>query len=278
MAGNEMIRAPAFESPTVMLCLKPTMINEEPLLFRNRRGNTLSGVLHHPASGKPNGAVILCHGMDSNKNSEKLIFLARKLAAQNVLTLRFDFAFVGDSTGKFEDITYSGEVDDLRAAYAVMQDCRPGRVAVLGSSMGGTVALLFAATEASVAALVTLAAPLHPENFPRHMLTATQLQNWRECGYTFFNGRRLNVSLLEDLERLNVPESARSISCPVLILHGDADEVVPVNEAHELHACLSGAKRLSILRGTGHRLSDPVLMQRAMGEAFDWLTKHVRET
>jgi dipeptidyl aminopeptidase/acylaminoacyl peptidase len=88
----------------------------------------------------------------------------------------------------------------------------------------------------------------------------------------------LNVSLLDDLERLSVSDSARKVRCPVLILHGDADDVVPVKEAHELHDCLGGVKRLSILQGTDHRLSNPALMQRAMEEALDWLTAHVRET
>jgi len=65
------------------------------------------------------------------------------------------------------------------------------------------------------------------------------------------------------------------VKCPVLILHGDADAVVPVGEAHELHDSLSGAKRLSILKGGDHRLSDPVLMRLALDEAFHWIIAHV---
>jgi dipeptidyl aminopeptidase/acylaminoacyl peptidase len=72
-----------------------------------------------------------------------------------------------------------------------------------------------------------------------------------------------------------VSDSVRRIKCPVLILHGDADEIVPIEEAYELHACLSSVKRLSILPGTDHRLSDPALLQRAVTEALDWLTEHV---
>jgi len=251
-------------------------MGQEKITFENARGDTLSGVLHHPPATNPSGAAILCHGMESDKNSEKLIYLGRKLAEAGVLALRFDFAYVGESTGKFEDITYSGEVEDLKAAYAVIQERRPGKTGILGSSMGGTVALLFAATEPSVAALVTVAAPVHPENFPGRILTAPQLQEWRARGFVFHHGQRFNVSLLEDLDRLNVPHAARGVKCPVLILHGDADEVVPVKEAYELHDCLGGTKRLSILNGTDHRLSDPALMQRALEESFDWLMRHVR--
>jgi uncharacterized protein len=141
--------------------------------------------------------------------------------------------------------------------------------------MGGTVALLFAAEDPGIAALVTIAAPVHPEDFPCRILSADALQKWRDRGFTFYNRQRLNLALLEDLESLNVIESARKIACPVLIIHGESDEVVPVEEAHELNACISGKKKLLILKGTDHRLSNPLMMQQALTEAVDWLTAHI---
>ncbi|MGH7827460.1 MAG: alpha/beta hydrolase [Candidatus Binatia bacterium] len=249
-------------------------MREERISFSNSRGDVLSGVLHHPED-KGLGAVILCHGMESNKESDKLVSLSRQLASRDIMTLRFDFAYAGESSGKFEDITYSGEVEDLAAAYSLVQTRHSGKTAILGSSMGGTVALLFAAQEPGVAGLVTVAAPIHPENFPKRILTPPQTQQWRERGFTFYNGQRINLSLLRDLERINVPESVKKISCPVLILHGDADMVVPVEEAYEIHACLTNSKRISILRGADHRLSDPATMERAMAEAVDWLTENI---
>lgn len=250
-------------------------MNEERISFANSHGDTLSGVLHHSEGKTPRGAVILCHGMESNKESEKLVHLGRAMAQRGVMALRFDFRYVGESSGKFEDITYSGEMEDLQAAHALVQSRHPGKIAILGSSMGGTVALLFAAEQPTLAALVTVAAPLHPERFPSRFLTAAQAEQWRAQGFTHYNGQRINLSLLDDLERLDVPEAVKKIACPVLILHGDADEVVPVAEARELYACLTNSKRLSILPGTDHRLSDPALMGRAITEALDWLMEHV---
>jgi dipeptidyl aminopeptidase/acylaminoacyl peptidase len=164
----------------------------------------------------------------------------------------------------------------LRAAYALVQSRDPGKIAILGSSMGGTVALLFAAEEPAIAALVTVAAPVHPEQFPRRTLTSKQIDEWRNRGFTLHRGRRLNVSLLNDLEKINIPEASARITCPVLIVHGDADEVVPVKEAYELYGCLTNSKQLLILKGGDHRLSDPATIQRAIAEALDWLTKHVQ--
>lgn len=250
-------------------------MNEERVSFRNCRGDTLCGVLHHPRQSSSGGAVILCHGMESNKESDKLVELGRALAQSGILALRFDFSYCGESSASFADITYSGEVEDLRAAHALLRSRAPGKIAILGSSMGGTVALLFAAQAPTVAALVTVAAPLHPERFPKRVLTPAQAREWRERGFTIYNGQRLNVALLDDLESIDVAGAAQRITCPVLILHGDADEIVPVAEAYALHACLAGAKRLSILPATDHRLSDPAAMRRAIAEALEWLTEHV---
>ncbi|NIM20793.1 MAG: osmotically inducible protein C, partial [Candidatus Latescibacteria bacterium] len=90
---------------------------EEIVSFPNTRGEILRGVLDRPDGTKAHAAAILCHGMESNKESEKIVSLSRSLAQRGILTLRFDFSYVGESSGKFADITYSGEVEDLRAAF-----------------------------------------------------------------------------------------------------------------------------------------------------------------
>ena len=251
------------------------MAVEEAVSFPNLRGEILTGILHRPPDGGAEGAVILCHGMESNKESEKLVFLSRALAQKRILALRFDFACAGTS-GRFEEITYSGEVEDLQAAYSFIRKRTAAKIAILGSSMGGTVALLFAAQESSVATLVTVAAPFHPERFPDRLLTQDQVRDWRECGYTFYHGQRINVALLHDLQTINVPAAVKNISCPVLIIHGEADDTVPVEEAYELNSSLTHHKKLLVLQGGDHRFSDPLLMQQAVSAAISWISEHVR--
>jgi alpha/beta superfamily hydrolase len=71
-------------------------VSNSPCLPTGRRGDTLVGMLHRPAENNPRAAAILCHGMESDKNSEKLIFLGRQLAQRGILALRFDFSYVGE--------------------------------------------------------------------------------------------------------------------------------------------------------------------------------------
>ena len=58
---------------------------------------------------------------------------------------------------------------------------------------------------------------------------------------------------------------------PVLLLHGDADEVVPVSHAHELFRASRQPKQLAVLPGGVHRLR---VDERAMSHAADWLSTH----
>ena len=104
----------------VVILFSPKPMKVTHIGFANGRGDKLAGTLHEPARQVGGGAVILCHGMESNRRSEKLIFLAEQLARRGMHALRFDFRYVGESSGKFADITYSGEVEDLRAAFELM--------------------------------------------------------------------------------------------------------------------------------------------------------------
>jgi len=248
-------------------------VEQDKILFRNCRGDTLSGVLHRPEVNSAGASAILCHGMESNKNSDKLVLMSDALAARGILTLRFDFAYAGESSGKFEDITCSGEVDDLQAAYALIQNRQPGKTAIFGSSLGGTVALLFAAREATVAALVTLAAPLHPENFPGRILTLAQCQQWREQRFTIYHGQRLNVSLLEDLEIIQVSDAVRRIKCPVLIVHPERDANVPIEEARLLASLIPHCRFVQLDTENHMPLADEPAWEKLVAEVRSFLAQ-----
>ncbi|HTM10953.1 MAG TPA: alpha/beta fold hydrolase [Verrucomicrobiae bacterium] len=248
------------------------MPSSERIAFLNRRGQRLVGIVHRP-DGTPKAGVVLCHGMGSSKESEKFVMLGEILAKRGVLALRFDFACSGESEGKFEEITYSGEAEDIAAAYDVVAKYGIAKIGVVGSSMGGAAAILFAAKN-PVAALATIAAPVHPEKFSARFLTDEQRRDWRSQGFIVYNGLRLDSTLLEDVETIDVAAAARKIAAPTLVLHGDRDATVPVEEGRELYAALAGPKRLAILAGADHRLTGADL-QKAVDEASEWLTEYL---
>lgn len=235
--------------------------------FAGRRGNRLVGLWHH---GGGKRAVILCHGMESSKEGTKSVRLAHALAAAGCAALRFDFSYAGESDGEFADLTVSGEVEDLAGAWRFAAARTEGPIGVIGSSLGGTVALLFAAEEPSVAALATIAAVAYTGRFAR-ALSAEQRETWRRDGIYEWQGMRLRPHFLDDVERLDVPCAVKRIRCPLLVTHGTADTVVPSEDAEAIAAGASAAVTLRLYDGADHRFSDPVLLDQLLRDLVSWI-------
>ncbi len=247
------------------------------LRFTSRRGVGLAGLLHLPAGvDEPAGlpAVVLCHGMESTKEGTKHQALAARLTALGYVCVRFDFSYVGESEGAFEDLTISGEVQDLAGVCDALWERGAGAVGLIGSSLGGTVAVTFAGDEPRVRALVTIAALSRPLGIVERMAPAA-LAEWRQRGYTQEETGRLNRTFLDDLPNVDVLAAARRLGAATLVTHGDADRVVPVEDAHALHAALPEPKALAITPGCDHRYSDPAHLATLLDRSVEWITRHL---
>lgn len=244
--------------------------------FENSRGEKLAGVLHVPHGGVSRAGAVLCHGMESNKSSVKIAGMSEFLQDRGLTALRFDFAGSGESAGDFADISHSRQVDDLSAAVSYLERRGVERVGLIGSSMGGSVALMYAGSGRRVAGLATIAAPLDPLGLVQQFSTERDhLDAWESRGFTEYHGHRINRGFLDDMRQLDIAGAATRITCPVLVIHGDADETVPVEQAHQLYEALRTDKKLRILPNADHRLSDPEDMATAMRDAQDWIVRHV---
>lgn len=248
---------------------------EEQVRFTNRTGERLAGALHLPREEVVAAGVLLCHGMESSKESLKLVHLGETLSRAGFAVLRFDFTGAGESTGDFDAITCTRQVDDLAAAHGLLKDHGVRRVAIVGSSMGGTTALMYAGAAEGVAALVTLAAPVDPRELIEQGFPMKERVRWRAQGFIEFDGRRLNASFLEEALTIDVAAAVARIACPVLVIHGDADATVPVAHAHALYAGLSAEKELCILPGADHRFTGPEGREEALRRTEDWIIHHL---
>ncbi|MGH7821747.1 MAG: alpha/beta hydrolase [Candidatus Binatia bacterium] len=243
--------------------------------FPSRRGNRLVGILHPPSARAAEAAgVILCHGMESTKEGTKHRMLGERLSAAGLWVLRFDFSYVGESEGEFADLTFRGEVEDLAGAWKLFRSRCPGPVALLGSSMGGTVALLFAAEEPGVTALALIAAVARPQRILAE-LRPGEIDRWRRDGVVSLGGVRLKRSFLDDVEALDVLDAASRVRCPTFIAHGDADGVVPVSDATDIEAALGGEKRCKIYPGADHRFSKEEDLEELLGDCERWLRERL---
>jgi len=229
----------------------------------NRHGERLDSTF---AGGREGGRelVVIGHGVTSNHERPYLIALGEALAERGVASLRLSFAGNGASGGRFEECTISKEVEDLGC---VLDALSGWRVAYAGHSMGAAVGVLRAAGDERLRALVSLAGMTRVQAFvERHF---GQLTPGRDCMLDR-PSCPLSQTFVEDARRIDTTLAASArVRVPWLLLHGTADELVPLQDSIEAREANAGRARLVELEGADHRFSGRHGELAAI--AADWL-------
>jgi pimeloyl-ACP methyl ester carboxylesterase len=205
--------------------------------------------------------VVFCPGYASDMGGTKAMRLWEMCRERGQAMLRFDYAGHGQSGGQFIE----GSIGDWTADAAhVIEAAVGGReLLVVGSSMGGWIALLLArALGGRVKAMVLVApAPDFTEELMRPELTGEQLEVLRTQGVTYPPSEYgepipLTWKLLEDGARHLLLGGEIAVRCPVRVLHGMKDPDVPWALSLRLAECLaSDDVRLVFVKDGDHRLS-----------------------
>lgn len=221
------------------------MVNE----IKNQDGERIDYTYHH---GQKGGAelVVIGHGVTGNKDRPFVVALAEGLAQAGFSALRFSFSGNGASGGSFTDSTISKEVRDLGAVIDAAGD---RRIIYIGHSMGGAVGVLRAASDARITRLVSLAGMVHTQAFAERefgMVKPGEGFMWDDQNCP------LSQEYMDDMARIgSVVDQAPKIRVPWLLVHGTADDVVPLQDSHDIFARANEPKKLVELPGANHVFS-----------------------
>ncbi len=241
--------------------------------IENHNNQTLSTLLCLTA--KDNRLIIACHGFTGSKEgSGRAVDMAEQLACSGLNTLLFDFSGCGESEGRWEDISLSGQIADLGA---VVDWCRRegfGDIILNGRSFGGTTALCYAASDAEITGICTWAAVARLKDLFVKRVSNKSVFEGSSQDLIALHGEEGTVSVKRaffyDLQKHNPLKAAtRLSSCPLLLIHGSADLAVPLEDARLLYNHAREPKLLAAIEGADHRFSEH--LEEVWKAFFKWL-------
>ena len=235
-------------------------------------GVALVGELYFAAQEEA-PVVVLCHGLPAGPPDPAdpgYPFLAQRLARSGFTALAFNFRGAGFSGG---NLGMAGWVRDLTAVLGFLEAGLGGVPATLmGFSAGAAVACRVASEDQRVSAVALMACPAGFEHLRRPQEAQAMLEHCRKVGTVRDSTYPPSLSdWVEGFVRLDPVGCIGSISPrPLLIVHGEADDLVPVANARRLFDTAGEPKEMVLLPGVGHRLRRE---EKVVAAALEWLQR-----
>ena len=221
-------------------------------IITNPQGETLDYTFHDPGN-QPRDLLIIGHGVTGNKDRPFVVALAEAVANEGMAVLRFSFAGNGASGGDFRDCTISKEVEDLNAVVTAAVN-NGYRLTYAGHSMGGAVGVLAASSDDRIRHLISLAGMVNTKDFYDREFGEEKPDEgcmWEEPSCP------LSSTYRNDMYDIgSVASKASEIKVPWLLVHGDADDVVPIEDSREIFALATEPKKIIEIPGANHVFSE----------------------
>lgn len=222
----------------------------------------------------PRVMAVLCHGIPSGSRPDPgdagYAGFARDLAGRGQAAFWFNFRGVRGAPGEFSIGGWAADLE--RGLDALEGDAEVGAIprVVVGSSAGGAVAISVAARRHDVLAVATLAAPASFTFGGLIEDPVKLLAMFRNIGIVRDPAfpPDLDAWWKEFLEATPEDHVARISPRPLLIVHGDADDVIAYPHAERLFSAAAEPKELARILGGGHQLRRNA---RAVDALADWL-------
>jgi pimeloyl-ACP methyl ester carboxylesterase len=220
-------------------------IEGRPIAFRNRDGNAPT--------------LVFFPGYASDMEGAKALALDAFAAERGVGMLRFDYSGTGSSGGRFEDGTLQRWLDE---SLALLDALTQGPVVLIGSSMGGWIALHVALQRSDRAhALVGIAAAPDFTDWGFGAEARAMLARNGRIGESDAFGKAAPQLMTRGFwvsgQQLLLLEREIGLSCPVRLLHGEQDRDVPLDIAFRTMRALHSADvQLTVVKSGDHRLSE----------------------
>ena len=219
--------------------------------------------------------IILCHGLNCDRNSSFLPYLADSLSSSGYSSLRFDFSGSGTSDGEWSYANYSGEASDLEAATVYLRQRGLVPAAVLGHSKAATVILIHASTYHSIDKYIHISGRFNMVVSPVGRFSDADLTHLQEHGWFTWQGRRVTAEAFAERNHIHCDKIALSIPKPgpsFLLVHCEDDIIIPAQDSRELQASRPDLfPSLKIFSKGGHSFSSSTSRKNLLREILSFI-------
>ena len=207
--------------------------------------------------GTDPGGVFL-HGFRSHCDSEKSLGLAHHATTRGRSWLRYNQRHCGQTDDEFAHFTVSQAITDALA----LIDTLPRPIVLVGSSLGALIALQTAQRRVeSIAGLLLIAPAVRFVERYFLSLPTDEIAGWYDAGKKTFEddyeegSYSLNYAFYEDATHYR-DIGPWKLDCPVSILHGEQDEIIPLEDSVELEQMIDTKEvTLDAIANGDHRLN-----------------------
>ena len=251
-------------------------MNTVRLEIENRKGLKLQAYLELPANQKPNHFAIFAHCFSCNSNFNAVKNISRSLSNHGFGVLRFDFTGLGKSEGEFAESHFSANVEDLLDVNAYLAKHFKAPELLVGHSLGGAAVIVAASKLENVKAIATVGAP-STVNHVTHLFSHG-LEDIPEKGEieVKIGGRpfKINQDFVSDFSKTDLPKIIKELRKPLLVMHAPFDQIVGIENAHQIYKNAMHPKSFISLDDADHLLSkssDSVYVGNMIGT---WVDKY----
>lgn len=218
-------------------------------------GVLLRGTMYLPGECTRRAAVCFCHGLprEAKPVEEKgYSALAEEFASEGFVSVIFNFQGTVGSGGYFSLSSWSKNLRDVISYVSSLRETGLNKVFVAAFSMGAIAAASVAATDERVSGFACCSCPYDAERFALMLREGVRLAG--SAGIIRLGGNWLE-ELERDLRELNPKLFIHRVSPkPLLIVHGEEDEIFPVEEAYKLFEAARPPKDILVVKGVGHHV------------------------
>ena len=237
-------------------------MKEKIIEFENE-GEKIKGILALP-DRKTEKIVIIVHGFTATKKGpgNSFVKLAKKLAENGFAALRFNFRYTDENFTEFEKMTISSEVADLNLIIKKMKE-EFKKIGLVGESLGATISILCYSNKIDCMVFWYPAIFLKETKVSKWLASKEALEELKLKGYVTGYKKslgkyyKIGKDFVEEHKKLNLLPIIKKITCPVLLIHGDKDETVNLEQSKKgIKLFGSRNKKLEIIEGMGHAFWD----------------------